>query len=113
MYSLLQGWLTTKAVDAVEVQLKEKLGEGEYVFLPLEIAEEEYEEVPTVLENNAFLQPFENLTEMYGLPKYGELDPTALYSTILSRLLRDDGSRLRVRCTSVVGNIHHVEVLPF
>ena len=73
---VLQGWLTTKAVDAVEVQLKDKLGEGEYVFLPLEIAEEEYEEVPTVLENNAFLQPFENLTEMYGLPKYGELDPT-------------------------------------
>ena len=73
---VLQGWLTTKAVDAVEVQLKEKLGEGEYVFLPLEIAEEEYEEVPTVLENNAFLQPFENLTEMYGLPKYGELEPT-------------------------------------
>ena len=73
---VLQGWLTTKAVDAVEVQLKEKLGEGEYVFLLLEIAEEEYEEVPTVLENNAFLQPFENLTEMYGLPKYGELDPT-------------------------------------
>ena len=73
---VLQGWLTTKAVDDVEVQLKEKLGEGEYVFLPLEIAEEEYEEVPTVLENNAFLKPFENLTEMYGLPKYGELDPT-------------------------------------
>ena len=73
---VLQGWLTTKAVDDVEVQLKEKLGEGEYVFLPLEIAEEKYEEVPTVLENNAFLQPFENLTEMYGLPKYGELDPT-------------------------------------
>ena len=73
---VLQGWLTTKAVDDVEVQLKEKLGEGDYVFLPLEIAEEEYEEVPTVLENNAFLQPFENLTEMYGLPKYGELDPT-------------------------------------
>ena len=73
---VLQGWLTTKAVDAVEVQLKDKLGEGEYVFLPLEIAEEEYEEVPTVLENNAFLKPFENLTEMYGLPKYGELDPT-------------------------------------
>ena len=73
---VLQGWLTTKAVDDVEVQLKEKLGECEYVFLPLEIAEEEHEEVPTVLENNAFLQPFENLTEMYGLPKYGELDPT-------------------------------------
>ena len=73
---VLQGWMTQKAADAVEGQLKEKLGEGEYVFLPLEITKEEYEEVPTVLENNAFLQPFETLTEMYGLPKYGELDPT-------------------------------------
>ena len=73
---VLQGWMTQKAAEAVESQLKEKLGEGKHVFLPLEIAEEEYEEVPTVLENNAFLQPFENLTEMYGLPKYGELDPT-------------------------------------
>ena len=73
---VLQGWMTQKAAETVEGQLKEKLGEGEYVFLPLEISEEEYEEVPTVLENNAFLQPFENLTEMYGLPKYGELDPT-------------------------------------
>ena len=73
---VLQGWMTQKAAEAVEGQLKEKLGEGEYVFLPLEISEGEYEEVPTVLENNAFLQPFENLTEMYGLPKYGELDPT-------------------------------------
>ena len=73
---VLQGWMTQKAAEAVEGQLKEKLGEGEYVFLPLEISEEEYEEVPTVLENNAFLKPFETLTEMYGLPKYGELDPT-------------------------------------
>lgn len=73
---VLQGWMTQKAAEAVENQLKEKLGEGKHVFLPLEIAEEEYEEVPTVLENNVFLQPFENLTEMYGLPKYGELDPT-------------------------------------
>ena len=73
---VLQGWMTTKAVEEVELQLEEKLGEGEYVFLPIEISKEEYEEVPIVLENNAFLQPFENLTEMYGLPKYGELDPT-------------------------------------
>ena len=73
---VLQGWMTTKAVEDVEQQL----GEGEYVFLPLEISKEEYEEVPIVLENNAFLQPFENLTEMYGLPKYGELDPTPFTS---------------------------------
>lgn len=73
---VLQGWMTTKAVELVQTQLAEKLGEKEYVFLPLEISEEEYPEVPTVLENNSFLKPFENLTEMYGLPKYGELDPT-------------------------------------
>lgn len=52
---VLQGWMTTKAVEEVELQLEEKLGEGEYVFLPLEISKEEYDEVPIVLENNAFL----------------------------------------------------------
>ncbi len=50
--------LTTKAVDDVS-STQRKVREGEYVFLPLEIAEEEYEEVPTVLENNALLQPSE------------------------------------------------------
>ena len=31
-----------------------------------------------MLKNNKLVKPFESLTEMYSLPKYGELDPTPL-----------------------------------
>ncbi len=86
---VLGRWLTTKEVDDVEVQLKEKLGEGEYVFwyFHLEIAIEEYEEVPTVLETRFSTTIRKNLTEMYGLPKYGELDPTPYTAPFYLRLL--------------------------
>jgi V/A-type H+/Na+-transporting ATPase subunit I len=35
-------------------------------------------EPPTKIVNNRFVRPFEELTKLYGLPKYSELDPTPL-----------------------------------
>ena len=40
------------------------------------ISEPEGDNIPVVLENPALLQPFEFITKIYGMPKYGELDPT-------------------------------------
>lgn len=34
------------------------------------------EKVPIILENPRWLKPFEFVTSMYGLPKYGQVDPT-------------------------------------
>ncbi|MBI5253193.1 MAG: hypothetical protein HY930_02175, partial [Euryarchaeota archaeon] len=36
------------------------------------------EEAPTLLENPWFIKPYEILTESYGVPKYGEVDPTPI-----------------------------------
>ncbi len=36
----------------------------------------EGEEVPVILENRRLVQPFEFITQIYGMPKYNELDPT-------------------------------------
>ncbi len=33
---------------------------------------------PTVLKNNRFFRPFEMFVKMYGLPAYGEIDPTPI-----------------------------------
>ncbi|MCL2135059.1 MAG: hypothetical protein FWH37_05845 [Candidatus Bathyarchaeota archaeon] len=33
---------------------------------------------PTKIKNNRFVKPFEELTKLYGLPKYNELDPTPI-----------------------------------
>jgi len=34
------------------------------------------EDVPVILENRRIIQPFEFITQIYGMPKYHELDPT-------------------------------------
>ena len=41
---------------------------------------------PTALKNNWFSYPFEMLVEMYGLPKYGEYDPTRYFAITYSLL---------------------------
>lgn len=41
---------------------------------------------PTVLRNNWFAKPFELFIEMYGLPHYGEFDPTFFVSVTYSLL---------------------------
>jgi V/A-type H+-transporting ATPase subunit I len=33
---------------------------------------------PTKIRNNRFVKPFEELTKLYGLPKYNEIDPTPI-----------------------------------
>lgn len=35
---------------------------------------------PTRLKNNMFVKPFEAMVRMYGMPSYGEIDPTAFLS---------------------------------
>lgn len=34
--------------------------------------------MPVLLKNNNFVQPFEDITEMYSTPLYGDIDPTPL-----------------------------------
>lgn len=45
-------------------------------YLEIKDAEHDDENVPIILENNRFVKPFEQLTEMYSIPKYNEIDPT-------------------------------------
>ena len=46
------------------------------MFLPLRDCWRGIRRSANGFRKQCLLQPFENLTEMYGLPKYGELDPT-------------------------------------
>lgn len=41
-------------------------------------------ETPTLLKNNWFSKPFELFVDMYGLPKYGEFDPTSYFALTYS-----------------------------
>src|SRR5665647_2157457 len=48
--------------------------EGKVLVLKNEGAEDE--DPPTRVSNSRFVKPFEELTKLYGLPHYDEVDPT-------------------------------------
>ncbi len=70
----MEGWVPEGKVE----QVKQLLDENDCYY---EFRDpEEDETVPVLLKNSKFVQPIEAVTEMYSLPAYGSIDPTAIYS---------------------------------
>ncbi|NJE05597.1 V-type ATP synthase subunit I [Thermococcus sp. M36] len=88
----LTGWLPRSSVQDVLSGLRKITGGTVYINIR-EPAEEELDEVPIKLRNPAWARPFEMLTEMYGMPKYNEVDPTPIitftYSFFFGFMLTD------------------------
>lgn len=83
--------IETKSDDSGTVvkikKVKSKTGEiQDFVVQDFPAGLEEGLEPPTVLKNNWFAKPFELFVEMYGLPHYGEFDPTLFLSLTYSLL---------------------------
>ena len=70
----MEGWVPEGKVE----QLKQLLDDNECYYEFRDPVEGE--EVPVLLKNNKFVTPIEAVTEMYSLPAYGTIDPTAIYS---------------------------------
>ena len=73
----LTGWVP--AENAAEVSREvNKVSEGlcEVTAVSPEPEDEEQETVPVLLKNPRFFKSFELLTKLYGIPKYGGIDPT-------------------------------------
>ncbi len=70
----LEGWVPEGKIE----QVKQLLDDNECYY---EFRDpEEGETVPVLLKNSKFATPIEAVTEMYSLPAYGTIDPTAIYS---------------------------------
>ncbi|ADT84676.1 V-type ATP synthase subunit I [Thermococcus barophilus] len=86
------GWLPRKDVPRVVEGIK-RITEGKVYINIKEPTKEELEEVPIKLKNPKFIAPFEMLTEMFGVPKYNEIDPTPIlaftYSFFFGFMLTD------------------------
>ncbi len=76
---LLEGWVPADRVKELEGQLV-RSSEGKLIFKTFKPPLSEEEEVPTILRNPRGVRDFELLTELYGTPKYFEVDPTPLLS---------------------------------
>lgn len=73
---ILNGWLEEEEVSDLTTLLDKHVGQENYALMSDEIRMGDYDFVPTVLKNNALVEPFESVTEMYSLPKYNDVDPT-------------------------------------
>ena len=98
---IVVGWVPAESVRALRHRLK-KIPSVELDFSD---AKKEMEKSPPVQLKNCFLaKPFEFYTEMYGVPKYNEIDPTLFvaitYIVIFGIMFADLGQGI---CLSVVG----------
>lgn len=69
---LFTGWLNATCRKDIETAFAEK----NIAATLIDIEPEEGEEPPVEIKNNAFIQPFEAVTRLYGMPGYKDLDPT-------------------------------------
>ncbi len=86
----VEGFVPKKKFAALTEKVHTMLGEKAIV---LQKTPQENADPPTSLSNNRFVKPFEELTKLYGLPHYNELDPTpfmALSFPILFGLMFGD-----------------------
>ncbi|ASJ06292.1 V-type ATP synthase subunit I [Thermococcus pacificus] len=88
----MTGWLPRSEVPKVLEGIK-KITEGKAYINIREPSEDELDDVPIKLKNPGWARPFEMLTQMYGVPKYNEIDPTPIiaftYSFFFGFMLTD------------------------
>jgi len=73
---IIEGWILKKELNKLKDILYKKYKELEVVFSD----PKESDDIPVALKNNKFVEPFESITELYGIPKYKEFDPTPLFA---------------------------------
>jgi V/A-type H+-transporting ATPase subunit I len=76
---LLKGWIPTARVNEV-VELIESASDGHCVTLVEDPTHEEehHQHIPTLLNNVTPVRPMEMMTNTYGIPTYGKIDPSLL-----------------------------------
>jgi len=73
--ALLTGWVPAEYADGILESLKTLTG-GRCAVSAVAPLKTEEKNVPVLLRPHRLLRPFVALVEAYGLPKYGELEPT-------------------------------------
>src|SRR5208283_1120698 len=71
----VKGFVPKKNFHALTEKIHGMLGEKALV---LQNEPVQNQDPPTKLSNNKFIKPFEELTKLWGLPHYDELDPTSI-----------------------------------
>lgn len=94
-FYILCGWMTEKDADAFRREVE---NDKDLYCIIEDDHNNVYSKPPTKLKNPGLIRPFEMYTKMYGLPTYGEFDPTILiaitYSFFFGFMFGDVGQGL-------------------
>jgi V/A-type H+-transporting ATPase subunit I len=72
---VITGWIPVSDLKALRKLVAERWGE-DVIIEQTEIAEGDYANVPVALRNSKAVEPFQKLVGIYGMPRYGTVDPT-------------------------------------
>jgi V/A-type H+-transporting ATPase subunit I len=82
MTFIIMGWVPSRDLEKVKSDLREVIGDSVLVH-ELPITPDLEKRVPIALENPVLVRPFESLVRLQGLPRYGDIDPSALMAFFL------------------------------
>ncbi len=74
---VITGWMPVDEVKDLQKAIAKNWGD-DVIVEQKEIREEEFEETPVALKNPKVIEPFQSLLGVYGVPRYGTVDPTWL-----------------------------------
>jgi V/A-type H+-transporting ATPase subunit I len=77
--SAVTGWVPESDLSKLEATLDEKLT-GPFLLTTRSPDHDERTAVPTVMIRSRFFATFQDLICQYGVPRYGEIDPTPIFS---------------------------------
>lgn len=77
--ALVCGWVPARDVGRLQQALERKL-EYPFVLHARRPRADERPEVPSVMRPSRLLSPFSTLVKQYGVPRYGEFDPSAVFA---------------------------------
>ena len=75
----VSGWIPGSQLPRLKEMLTANLGDR-FLLRARDPRPDERMQVPSVIRHHRWLQPFANLILNYGVPRYGEIDPTVLFS---------------------------------
>lgn len=77
--ALLEGWVPTDRVSTLSEALHAP-DSGPFIMRARDPLPDERSQVPSALRHSRLLKPFTALVKNYGVPRYGEIDPTLLFT---------------------------------
>src|SRR5271157_906313 len=73
------GWIPSRKLSSLKTMLEASFGDR-FVLRARDPRSDERQHVPSVIAHPRWLQPFAALVLNYGVPRYGEIDPTVLFT---------------------------------